>query len=66
MLSAFTRSWVDDCMVSFWVGEVAGWLCIGPLAEIEVGADAEVLGHVWEYLVEDDGFRDLLFGGEFE
>ena len=35
-------------MVSFWVGEVAGWLCIGPLAEIEVGADAEVLGHVWE------------------
>ena len=51
MFSAFTRSWVDDCIVSFRVGEVAGRLDIGPLAEVEVGSHAEVLGHVGEDLL---------------
>jgi len=53
-------------MVSFWEGEVAGWLDTGPLAKVEVGADAEVLGHVGEDFLEDDGVDDLLFGGEVE
>lgn len=57
---------MDDCIVSFLVGEVAGRLDIGPLAEVEVGSDAEVLGHVGGDSLEDDGFCDLLFGGEFE
>ena len=53
-------------MVSFGVGEVAGWLDIGPLAEVEVGADAEVLGHVGDDELCADGVDDLLFGGEVE
>ena len=57
---------MDDCIVSFRVGEVAGRLDIGPLAEVEVGSEAEVFGHVGGDSLEDDGFCDLLFGGEFE